>query len=262
MKVPKPLALIILDGYGESDNLEKNAVRNSNTPFLDKLREEYPTSIIQASGKDVGLPEGQMGNSEVGHLNLGAGRIVPQEYTRITKAVEDGSILENDVIQKAIQKVNDNNSALHLMGLLSDGGVHSHINHLFGLLEMAKTAGLDNVYVHAILDGRDTPPQSALTYIEQLEEKMEEIGLGKIATISGRYYAMDRDNRWDRTKKAYDAYVKGEGIEVSSAEEAVKKSYERGDNDEFVIPSVVIEDGEPVTTVKDENALIFFNFRP
>lgn len=261
MNRPRPLALIILDGYGESEQVEKNAVKNADTPFLDKLREENPTSIIQASGKDVGLPEGQMGNSEVGHLNLGAGRIVPQEYTRITKAVEDGSILENDVIKKAIQKVKDKNSALHLMGLLSDGGVHSHINHLFGLLEMAKTAGIEEVYVHAILDGRDTPPQSALTYIKQLEEKMDEIGVGKIATISGRYYAMDRDNRWDRTKKAYNAYVLGEGIEVSSAKEAVKKSYDRGDNDEFVIPSVILEDSEPVTTVKGEDALIFFNFR-
>jgi len=261
MNRPRPLALIILDGYGESEQEEKNAVKNADTPFLDKLREENPTSIMQASGEDVGLPPGQMGNSEVGHLNLGAGRIVPQEYTRITKAVEDGSILENDVIQKAIKKVTDNNSALHLMGLLSDGGVHSHINHLFGLLEMAKTAGIEDVYVHAILDGRDTPPQSALTYIEQLENKMGKIGVGKIATISGRYYAMDRDNRWDRTKKAYDAYVLGEGIEVSSAEEAVKKSYERGDNDEFVLPSVVIEDAQPVTTLKDEDSLIFFNFR-
>ncbi|MGM0446073.1 MAG: 2,3-bisphosphoglycerate-independent phosphoglycerate mutase, partial [Bacillota bacterium] len=174
MKRPKPLALIILDGYGESEQVEKNAVKNADTPFLDKLRKEYPTSIIQASGEDVGLPPGQMGNSEVGHLNLGAGRIVPQEYTRITKAVQDGSILENDVIKKAIQKVKSNESALHLMGLLSDGGVHSHIKHLYGLLEMSKTAGIDEVYVHAILDGRDTPPRSALEYIKQLEEKMDE----------------------------------------------------------------------------------------
>ena len=261
MNRPRPLALIILDGYGESEQVEKNAVKNADTPYLDKLRAETPTSIIQASGDDVGLPEGQMGNSEVGHLNLGAGRIVPQEYTRISKAVEDGSILENDVIKEAIQRVKNNGSALHLMGLLSDGGVHSHINHLFGLLEMAKTAEIEEVYVHAILDGRDTPPRSALTYIKQLEEKMDEIGIGKIATVSGRYYAMDRDNRWDRTKKAYDAYVLGEGIEVSSAEEAVEKSYERGDNDEFVLPSVIIEDGKPVTTVKGEDAMIFFNFR-
>lgn len=261
MSRPRPLALIILDGYGESEQVEKNAVRNADTPFLDQLRKDYPTSIIQASGKDVGLPEGQMGNSEVGHLNLGAGRIVPQEYTRITKAVEDGSLLDNEVIQKAISKVKENNSALHLMGLVSDGGVHSHINHLFGLLEMAKKADTNEVYVHAILDGRDTPPQSAITYLKQLEEEMDKIGLGKIATVSGRYYAMDRDNRWDRTKKAYDAYVLGKGIEVSSAEEAVEKSYERGDNDEFVIPSVVMEDGKPVTTVKGKDSMIFFNFR-
>ena len=261
MNRPKPLALIILDGYGESEQVEKNAVKNADTPFLDKLRKEYPHSLIQASGEDVGLPPGQMGNSEVGHLNLGAGRIVPQEYTRITKAVQDGSILENEVIKKAIQKVKNNESALHLMGLLSDGGVHSHIDHLFGLLEMAKTAKIEEVYVHAILDGRDTPPRSALKYIKELEDKMKEIGLGKIATVSGRYYAMDRDNRWDRTKKAYDAYVLGKGIEVSTASEAVEKSYERGDNDEFVIPSVVVENNSPVTTVKDEDALIFFNFR-
>ncbi|MFO7814476.1 MAG: 2,3-bisphosphoglycerate-independent phosphoglycerate mutase [Halanaerobiales bacterium] len=261
MNRPQPLALIILDGYGESEQVEKNAVKNADTPYLDKLREENPTSILQASGQDVGLPKGQMGNSEVGHLNLGAGRIVPQEYTRISKAVEDGSILENDVIKKAIQRVKDNGSALHLMGLLSDGGVHSHIKHLFGLLEMSKTAEIKEVYIHAILDGRDTPPRSALTYIEQLEEKMDEIGIGKIATVSGRYYAMDRDHRWDRTKKAYDAYVLGEGIQVLSASEAVQKSYERGDNDEFVLPSVVMEEGKPVTTVQSEDAMIFFNFR-
>jgi len=261
MKVPKPLALIILDGYGESDNLEKNAVRNSNTPFLDKLREEYPTSLIQASGKDVGLPEGQMGNSEVGHLNLGAGRIVPQEYTRITKAVRNGSILENDVIKKAIEKVKAKNGALHLMGLLSDGGVHSHIKHLYGLLEMAKTAEIEEVYVHTILDGRDTPPRSALTYIKELKKKMDEIGVGKIVTVSGRYYSMDRDQRWDRTKKAYDAYVLAKGKKVDSAEMAVEKSYERGENDEFVLPSVIVENGQPVTTLKNEDSLIFFNFR-
>jgi 2,3-bisphosphoglycerate-independent phosphoglycerate mutase len=261
MNRPKPLALIILDGYGESEQIEKNAVKNADTPFLDKLRKEYPNSIIQASGEDVGLPPGQMGNSEVGHLNLGAGRIVPQEYTRITKAVQDGSILENDVIKKAIQKVKNNKSALHLMGLLSDGGVHSHIDHLFGLLEMSKTAGIGEVYVHAILDGRDTPPRSALKYIKQLEAKMEELDIGKIATVSGRYYAMDRDNRWDRTKKAYDVYVSGDGIEVSTASKAVEKSYERGDNDEFVLPSVVVKNNTALTTIKDEDALIFFNFR-
>lgn len=261
MKVPKPLALIILDGYGESDNLEKNAVRNADTPFLDKLREEYPTSLIQASGKDVGLPEGQMGNSEVGHLNLGAGRIVPQEYTRITKAVRNGSILENDVIKKAIEKVKTKNGVLHLMGLLSDGGVHSHIKHLYGLLKMAKTAEIEEVYVHTILDGRDTPPRSALTYIKELKKKMDEIGVGKIATVSGRYYTMDRDQRWDRTKKAYDAYVLAKGKKVDSAEAAVEKAYERGENDEFVLPSVIVENGQPVTTLKNEDSLIFFNFR-
>jgi len=195
MDIPKPLALFILDGYGLSDKKEGNAVKVADTPYLDSLFKEYPHNELQASGEAVGLPQGQMGNSEVGHLNLGAGRIVDQDYTRLNKVKEEGLFEKNEILQKAIASVKKHDSALHLLGLLSDGGVHSHIRHLFGLLEMAKDAGLKDVYVHAIMDGRDTPPKSGKKYIRQLESRMKELGIGKIATVSGRHFTMDRDNR-------------------------------------------------------------------
>ncbi|MFP4661295.1 MAG: 2,3-bisphosphoglycerate-independent phosphoglycerate mutase [Halanaerobiales bacterium] len=261
MDRPKPLALIILDGYGLRDDDEGNAVKAANTPNLDKYCDEYPMTTLDASGKAVGLPEGQMGNSEVGHLNLGAGRIVYQDYTRINKAIEDKSIFDNEVLKDAYKYVAKEDHALHLMGLLSAGGVHSHIEHLYGLLEMAKEYGLEKVYIHAILDGRDTPPKSGAGYINELKEKLVELGVGKIATVSGRYYAMDRDNRWERTKKAYDAMVLGKGNEGDDAYQAVKNSYDDGVNDEFVIPVVIEENGELTATIKDGDAVVFFNFR-
>lgn len=257
----KPLALIIMDGIGINENAEGNAVYLADTPYLDKLSEEYPHSILKPSGEAVGLPEGQMGNSEVGHLNIGAGRIVYQDFTRINKAVEEKHLLENEVLKKAVQHAKENDGALHLIGLLSDGGVHSHIKHLFGLIEMADRADLEKVYIHPILDGRDTPPTSGVGYLKELEEELEEVGIGKIATVSGRYYTMDRDNRWDRTKKAYDALVLGEGVEAEDAVSAVEKSYKEDIEDEFVLPTVIKEDGKPVATMKDHDSVIFFNFR-
>ncbi len=254
---PKPLALIIMDGYGLSPQDYGDATRKADTPYLDKLFAGAPYAVLGAAGDSVGLPEGQMGNSEVGHLNLGAGRKVYQEFTRINKAIEDGELQENEELNKAVNTAKENGSALHLIGLLSDGGVHSHILHLFGLLEMASRYELEDVYVHAILDGRDTPPQSAVEYIEQLEEKMSELNTGEIATVSGRYYTMDRDERWDRTEKAYSALVDGDGREADSAVEAVKRSYDEGADDEFVEPAVINSEGR----IKDGDAAIFFNFR-
>jgi len=261
MNRPKPLALIILDGYGLRDDVEGNAVKAANTPNLDKFMSENPMTTLDAAGEAVGLPEGQMGNSEVGHLNLGAGRTVYQDYTRINKAIEDKSLFDNQVLKDAYKYVDDGDHALHLMGLLSDGGVHSHIQHLYGLLEMAKEYGIKKVYIHAMLDGRDTPPKSGAGYIEDLSEKLAELGVGQIATVSGRYYAMDRDNRWERSKKAYDAMVLGEGNSNDDAYQAVKNSYDDGVNDEFVLPVVIEEDGEAVATINDGDAVIFFNFR-
>ena len=257
----RPLALIIMDGVGINENAEGNAVYQADTPYLDKLAEEYPHSVLKPSGEAVGLPEGQMGNSEVGHLNIGAGRIVYQDFTRINKAVENKELLNNEALKKAVQHAKDNDGALHLIGLLSDGGVHSHIKHLFGLIEMADRADLDKVYIHPILDGRDTPPSSGTGYLKELEEEIAEVGLGKIATVSGRYYTMDRDNRWDRTKKAYDALVLGEGVKSEDAVSAVEASYEEDVEDEFVLPTVITENGEPVGTMEDHDSVIFFNFR-
>jgi 2,3-bisphosphoglycerate-independent phosphoglycerate mutase len=261
MARPKPLALIILDGFGLRDEDEGNAVHAAQTPNLDKYMAEYPMTTLGASGEAVGLPEGQMGNSEVGHLNLGAGRIVYQDFTRINKAIRDRSLFDNEVLKEAYQQVKDGGRALHLMGLLSDGGVHSHINHLFGLLDMAKKYGLKKVFIHAILDGRDTPPKSGAGFVKELQDKLDEIGFGKIATVSGRYYAMDRDNRWERTRKAYDAMVTAEGNRNDDPVEAVNKSYNEGVTDEFVIPVVIEEDGKPVATIEDGDTVIFFNFR-
>lgn len=258
----KPYALIIMDGFGENSRHNGNAIYSANTPNLDKYMKDCPTSIVHASGMDVGLPDGQMGNSEVGHTNIGAGRIVYQELTRITKAIEEGTFFENEALKGAVENCKKHGSALHLMGLLSPGGVHSHQNHLYGLLELAKKNGLTDVHVHGFLDGRDVPPSSAEQYIKELVAKEREIGVGDIATIMGRYYAMDRDNRWERVGKAYDAIVKGEGAKANSAVEAIQESYNNDVTDEFVVPCVVEKDGKPVGTVKENDSVIFFNFRP
>ena len=258
----KPTVLLILDGYGLSDKVEGNAVAQAKTPVMDKLMKEYPFVKGYASGMAVGLPDGQMGNSEVGHLNMGAGRIVYQELTRITKAINDGDFFENEALVKACDNCKANDSALHIFGLLSDGGVHSHNTHLYGLLEMAKRQGLEKVYVHCFLDGRDTPPQSAKEFTEELENEIKKIGVGKIATVSGRYYAMDRDNNYDRVEKAYLAMTKGEGNTAESAVAGIQTSYDNGVNDEFVVPFVVMENGHPVATINDKDSVVFFNFRP
>ena len=258
----RPTVLMILDGYGLSDKHEGNAVYEAKTPVMDRLMKEYPFVKGNASGLSVGLPEGQMGNSEVGHMNMGAGRIVYQDLTRITKEIQDGTFFENPALLKAIENVKANNSALHLYGLLSDGGVHSHNTHLYGLLELAKRHGLEKVYVHCFLDGRDTPPASGADYIKELYEKMQELGVGQIASVMGRYYAMDRDNRWDRVEKAYRAIAFGEGIQAECPYDAVKASYEQEVYDEFVVPTVIMRDGKPTATVNDGDSIIFFNFRP
>ena len=254
--------LMILDGFGDNPETKGNAVKLAKTPNIDKLMKKYPTTKIEASGLAVGLPEGQMGNSEVGHTNIGAGRVVYQELTRITKSIEDGDFFTNEEFINAIENCKKNNSKLHILGLLSDGGVHSHNRHLYGLLELAKRKGLENVYVHCFLDGRDTPPASAENYIQELEEKMKEKGVGKIATISGRFYAMDRDKRWERIKKAYDAMVNGEGIKESSSIIAIENSYQKEVFDEFVEPTVIMAGEKPVATIEDGDSVIFFNFRP
>ena len=258
----KPVVLMILDGYGLNDNTKGNGIAAANTPVMDKLMKEYPYVKGYASGLAVGLPDGQMGNSEVGHLNMGAGRIVYQELTRITKAIEDGDFFENEELLGAIKNCKENNSDLHLFGLLSNGGVHSHITHLYALLELAKRNGIKNVYVHGFMDGRDTAPDGGKEFISQLSDKMEELGVGQIASIMGRYYVMDRDNRWDRVEAAYNALVKGEGNEAECAKCAIASSYEDGKTDEFVVPTVVKKDGKPLATIKDGDSVICFNFRP
>ena len=258
----KPVVLMVLDGYGLSSNPEGNAIAMAETPVMDKLMKECPFVEGQASGMAVGLPDGQMGNSEVGHMNIGAGRIIYQDLTRITKAIEDGDFFQNEVLLQAMESCKKNNSDLHLWGLLSDGGVHSHITHLYGLLEMAKKNGLSNVYVHAFLDGRDTPPASGKSFVEALQQKMDEIGVGKIASLSGRYYAMDRDNNWDRVEKAYNSLVKGEGVQATDAVQAMADSYANDVTDEFVLPTVIVENGAPLSVVKPNDSVIFFNFRP
>ena len=259
----KPVVLMVLDGYGLSDRTEGNAIALANTPVMDKLMKECPFVKGNASGLAVGLPDGQMGNSEVGHMNIGAGRIIYQDLTRITKAIEDGDFFENKALLAAMENCKKNNSDLHLWGLLSDGGVHSHISHVYGLLELAKKCGVEKVYVHAFLDGRDTPPASGRDYVAKLEEKMAEIGVGKVASLSGRYYAMDRDNNWDRVKKAYDSLVLGEGVKAASAVKAMEDSYAEGVTDEFVIPTVITDEaGNPLSVVKENDSVIFFNFRP
>ena len=253
----KPLVLMILDGFGCAAK-EGNAIAAANKPNIDALFASNPVTQIGASGMDVGLPDGQMGNSEVGHTNMGAGRIVYQELTRITKSIQDGVFFENEAFVSAMENAKKNDSALHLIGLLSDGGVHSHNTHLYALVEMAKKFGLTKVYVHCLLDGRDVPPSSGKDYVQQLSDKLEEIGVGKIATVMGRYYAMDRDNRWERVEKAYAAMVYGEGEKAACGVCAVAKSYENDVTDEFVVPCVV--DG--AAPIQANDSVIFFNFRP
>ncbi len=254
----KPVTLIIMDGFGISDQIEGNAVACASTPNIDRLERDYPYTTLGAAGLDVGLPEGQMGNSEVGHLNLGAGRIVYQDYTRINQAIVDGSFMTNPVLTDAVDVAKERGISLHLMGLLSDGGVHSHNTHLYALLEMARERSLEQVYIHAILDGRDVPPKSAFTYLCELEEKIKSIGVGNVATVSGRYYTMDRDQRWDRIEMAYRAMTNGEGFRAKSPEEAVEEGYRRGENDEFIKPTIVDPDG----LIDEDDSVIFFNFRP
>ncbi|MBC8571392.1 2,3-bisphosphoglycerate-independent phosphoglycerate mutase [Zongyangia hominis] len=254
----KPLALLIMDGFGNNTSDYGNAIKAAKTPNLDKIFATYPNTLIGASGMDVGLPDGQMGNSEVGHTNIGAGRIVYQELTRITKAIKDGDFYENPEFVAAMENCKKNGSALHLMGLLSDGGVHSHNTHLYALVEMAKKMGLEKVYVHCFLDGRDVPPTSGKDFVAQLAAKLKEIGVGEIATVMGRYYAMDRDNRWERVEKAYKAMVDGEGIQNSDPVDAVAKSYEADVTDEFVVPTVVAQNAG----IKENDSIIFYNFRP
>jgi 2,3-bisphosphoglycerate-independent phosphoglycerate mutase len=258
----KPTVLMILDGYGLSDKHQANAVYEAKTTELDKLMSECPFVEGAASGMAVGLPEGQMGNSEVGHLNMGAGRVVYQDLTRITKEISDGDFFKNEALLKAIANAKANNSSLHLMGLLSDGGVHSHIAHVYALLEMAKQEGLEKVYLHCFLDGRDTPPESGKEYVEALQAKIKEIGVGEISVISGRYYAMDRDNRWERVEQAYHAMTKGEGAKAADAAQAIADSYTKGVTDEFVLPTVIAQDGQPANVIADNDSVIFFNFRP
>ena len=254
----KPIALIIMDGFGYNHKDYGNAIRAAKTPNIDRLLANYPHTLIGASGMDVGLPEGQMGNSEVGHTNIGAGRIVYQELTRITKSIKDGEFFSNEAFTAAVENCKKNDSALHLFGLLSNGGVHSHNSHLYGLLELAKKAGLTKVYVHCFMDGRDVPPTSGVDFVAELEEKLKEIGVGKIATVMGRYYAMDRDNRWERVGKAYDAMVYGEGNKADNAVDAIKASYAADVTDEFVVPTVIDENGK----ISANDSVIFFNFRP
>lgn len=258
----KPAVLMILDGYGLNEKKEGNAVAEAKTPVMDKLMEECPFVKGNASGMAVGLPDGQMGNSEVGHLNMGAGRIVYQELTRITKEIQDGTFFENPALLDAVNNCKKNDSALHMFGLVSDGGVHSHNTHIYGLLELAKRNDLRKVYVHAFLDGRDTPPASGKGFVEELEQEMHKIGVGEVASVTGRYYAMDRDNNYDRVEKAYLALTKGEGLEADSATEGIQASYDREETDEFVKPTVVKKNGEPVALIKDGDSVVFYNFRP
>lgn len=255
---PKPTMLLIMDGYGVSGQQAGNAIAAANKPNLDRIFATYPHTTIGASGLQVGLPEGQMGNSEVGHLNIGAGRIVYQELTKITKSVQDGDFFENPVLNEAMDYALSKGSSLHLLGLLSDGGVHSHIDHLLALIGMAARKGLEKVFVHGFLDGRDVPPRCAVQYVLQCEETMKQIGVGSIATISGRYYSMDRDNRWERVTLAYQAMTSGIGEYADSAVAAVENAYIRGENDEFVRPTIVNSDG----MIQNGDAIIMFNFRP
>ncbi len=260
-QVPKPLMLMILDGWGYREDKKDNAIESGKTPNWHRLWNEYPHTTLVCSGEAVGLPAGTMGNSEVGHLNIGAGRVVYQDFTRINKAVKDRSFFKNEVLKDCFKKVITAKGALHLMGLCSDIGVHAHINHLFALLDFAKSAGVPKVFIHCFTDGRDSPPDSGAGYIKKIEEKALDVGNAKIATIMGRYYAMDRDKRWDRVEKAYRAIVDGIGVSASFSEEAVCRSYEKGETDEFIVPTVITDHGRTIATMNDGDAVVFFNFR-
>ena len=262
MSDKRPTVLMILDGYGESDVHEHNAVWLAKTPVMDYLKANYPFVKGYASGLAVGLPDGQMGNSEVGHMNMGAGRIIYQDFTRISKAIDDGDFFTNEELLAAVNNAKENGTDLHLMGLISPGGVHSHTTHLYALLKLAKDNGLKNVYVHCFMDGRDTPPEAGKGYIAELMDKMKEIGVGEIATIEGRYWVMDRDNRWERVEKAYIALTKGIGVPADNPLDGMQASYDNEKPDEFVEPIVIMKDGKPTATIKDGDSVIFFNFRP
>ena len=260
--VARPLVLMILDGWGLAEACPSNAITLADPQNFYRLKAEYPYTTLEASGRAVGLPEGQMGNSEVGHLNIGAGRIVYQEITRITEAIEDGSFFENPELVAALEHAKNKGGAVHLMGLVSDGGVHSHLEHLYALLELCRRRGISRVFVHCFLDGRDVPPSSALTYIRELEERMSKLGVGRISTVMGRYWAMDRDKNWERVEKAYLAMVTGQGVKAANARAAVQQSYELRATDEFVEPTVIVDSGgQPVGLVRDGDSIIFFNFR-
>ncbi len=258
----KITALMILDGFGDCCNDIGNAIKISGIPKISSLIKKYPHTVVGASGADVGLPDGQMGNSEVGHLNIGAGRIVYQELTRISKDIKDGGFFKKQEFIDAMETVKTNGTKLHLYGLISDGGVHSHLEHLYALLKMAKMQGLNNVFIHCFMDGRDVPPDSGLSYLIELEEMIRKIGIGTIATVMGRYYAMDRDNRFERVEKAYSAMVRGEGVSAQSAADAVRESYKNGVTDEFILPTVIKNNGKPAALIGRGDAIIFFNFRP
>jgi 2,3-bisphosphoglycerate-independent phosphoglycerate mutase len=263
MATPKTVALIILDGFGLREEMHGNAVAQANKPNYDRYMSEYPNTTLTACGEAVGLPEGQMGNSEVGHLNIGAGRTVYQDLTRISKSIKDKDFFENETLVSAINHAKTKQKKLHLYGLLSDGGVHSHIEHLYALVDLAKKEGLEQVYIHAFLDGRDVAPDSAKYYMEQLTDYIQQVGIGKIATVQGRYYAMDRDKRWDRVEKSYRAMVYGEGPQSENPVKAIVESYEDSVMDEFVLPTVMTDkQGQPEGLVESGDAIIFFNFRP
>lgn len=263
MQRPKPLVLTILDGWGLETGREGNAIALASTPNIDSYQRRFPYTSLDCSGEAVGLPEGQMGNSEVGHLNIGSGRTVYQDFTRINVAIRDGSFFKNPVLLNVIRQVKENKSALHLIGLVSDGGVHSHLRHLYALLDLAKLQDLSKVYIHAVLDGRDVPPANAKEYLAVLKARTKALGIGEVSTVSGRYYTMDRDMRWERVEKAYGAMVLGQGEMAASSLHAVEKAYENGQTDEFVLPTVVLnEQGKPRGLIEDNDGVIFFNFRP
>jgi 2,3-bisphosphoglycerate-independent phosphoglycerate mutase len=263
LKNKTPIALIIIDGWGHSPIREGNAIALAETPYYDELTESYPHTLLEASGLRVGLPDGVMGNSEVGHLNIGSGRVIRMDVSKVDYEIATGGFLKNEVLVAAMEGVKKRNKALHLMGLISDGQVHSSLQHLYALLRMARAHQIERVYVHCFLDGRDTPPSSAIHYVSMLQRTMEELGVGKIATIIGRYYAMDRDKRWDRIQRAYEMLVDGQGDPETDPISAIKRGYERGLTDEFLEPMVMVEEsGAPVGTIQDEDAVIFFNFRP